>query len=711
MLHCPICRITQTAPFTVCSICGFDESMDRECYPTISCPKKSFSSKAVKIRKYQQEVCEQAEKNKFLDIGNCGPNIEWKLYRNGTLLIEGNGMMSRQSTYPWGKWLDKIERLEILAGVRSISAGAFREAKRLKDISLPETLIKIEGSAFLECEKLRRVFLPHSLRIVGACAFRYCSELEEVTFPEKCQEIYAGAFGYCKNLKEISLPQNLKVVRDGLFKHCEQLSHVLFPGKLEQIEADAFSGCRSLWNVQIPARTKTSRNAFRGCKVEILREQQYDTKQKKQTLGTLRDEGIYNQNIQWKFYEDGTLILNGTGGIENIERTELKEYPWERWDKEIHSICIRTGITSIGAFAFAHLDGLEAVQLPDTLVEMGSWSFGECSRLKKIIIPSSVRSIGSFAFFYCDELTELVLPEYCSEIGEAAFGYCRKLSKVILPNLLTRIKKRTFEGCETLDSVSFPENLEEIQSQAFAQCRKLWFVKIPVGTKIEKTAFQSCNIEILRSNGSPTQPPGDELLDGGQCGPAFQWKLYKNGRMILEGNGLMPYCEPYPWQSRREQIRVLEIKEGVRSISMRAFSDLTELERIQLPDTLILIEDMAFWKCKNLQMLDIPVSVRCIGAFAFSYCSNLTKISLPEYCPEIEDGAFSYCKKLKSVSLPGGMETICSAMFKGCENLSFVTLPNQLREIQAEAFAGCKLLQFLPMRKETRIALDAFEEI
>lgn len=710
MLNCPICKITQTVSFTVCSICGFDESMDREDYPTLSCSKIPFSSKAVRIRKYQQEVYEQVKKNKFLDTGNCGSSIEWKLYQNGTLLIQGNGMMPCQNTYPWGKWLDKIERLEILAGVSSVSACAFRGAKRLKTIGFPETLIKIEGSAFLECENLRSISLPDSLRIIGACAFRYCSELEEITLPKKCREIYAGAFGYCKKLKEISLPQDLKVVRDGLFKNCEQLSHVLFPGKLERIEADAFSGCQSLWSVQIPAQTKTSRNAFRGCKIEILREQK-NAKQEKRKLGTLRDEGIYNRNVHWKFYEDGTLILNGTGAIGDIERTDLKEYPWQRWNKEIYSLCIRAGITSIGTFAFAYMDRLETVQLPDTLVEIGSWSFGECRRLKKIVIPSSVCSIGSFAFLRCDELTELILPEHCSKIGEGAFGYCRKLRKVILPKLLKQIEKQTFEGCETLDSVSFPDNLEEIQSQAFAQCRKLWFAKLPAGTKIEKTVFQGCNVEILRSNGRPAQSPEDELLDGGQCSPAFQWKLYKNGKMLLEGNGLMPYCEPYPWKARREQIRELEIKEGVRSISMRAFSDLTELEQVQFPDTLILIEDMAFWNCRNLQTLDIPVSVRCIGAFAFAYCSSLTEPSLPEYCPEIGDGAFSYCKKLKSVSLPGGMERICSTMFKGCENLSFVTIPNQLQEIQAEAFAGCKLLQVLPIRKETRIALDAFEEM
>ena len=71
MLNCPICKITQTVSFTVCSICGFDESMDREDYPTLSCSKIPFSSKAVRIRKYQQEVYEQVKKINFWTQGTA----------------------------------------------------------------------------------------------------------------------------------------------------------------------------------------------------------------------------------------------------------------------------------------------------------------------------------------------------------------------------------------------------------------------------------------------------------------------------------------------------------------------------------------------------------------------------------------------------------------------------------------------------------------
>lgn len=711
MRTCPICTKMQATSFAVCPVCGFDESVDMECYPTFSSSKKTCKSKTRRIQEYLQRVDQYSEKDKFWETGKCGANIQWKMYRNGTLMIEGSGMMPRCHIYPWEKWSEKIQRLEILSGICSISAGAFREAKRLVSVHLSDTVLKIESSAFLRCESLSEIFWPDSISIIGACAFRYCSGLEEVRLPKQCREIYAGAFGYCKGLKKIFLPEKMKIVRNGLFKNCEHLSEVFFSQELEQIEAEAFWGCRSLWSIQIPTSTVCEQDAFKGCKIEILRmSQSSHEKQRVDDFGNLWESGLYKNNVQWKFYENGALILSGIGPIQDSDRMDLENgYPWKRWSREIRFLCIRPGITSIGAFAFACIGGIEEVRLPNTLMEIRAWAFWNCGKLSGLTIPPSVCSIGSFAFSQCDELKEVILPEQCSEIGDAAFGYCKKLSRVVLPKELTKIEERTFEGCKNLFSISVPQSLIEIHSRAFAECEKLWMIQVPARTKIEKNAFLGCKVEILRFHEEKTEAAGEKPLDKGKCGQHLEWKLYESGKMVLEGAGLMPYSEIYPWQIWHEKILSLEIKGEIRSIARYAFYGLNHLEQIQLPNTLVLVEDMAFFNCNKLKKVVIPNSVRCIGAFAFSHCRNMTELILPEYCPVIEDGAFSYCNKLKSVSLPEGMEIIWSGVFKGCENLSFIVLPNKLQEIQAEAFAGCKLLKFPLIRKELKIAPDAFE--
>lgn len=51
---CPVCSHTQPVQPEVCSVCGYEESADREKYPTLTCPAKNVSSRSGKI--WQREA-------------------------------------------------------------------------------------------------------------------------------------------------------------------------------------------------------------------------------------------------------------------------------------------------------------------------------------------------------------------------------------------------------------------------------------------------------------------------------------------------------------------------------------------------------------------------------------------------------------------------------------------------------------------------------
>lgn len=109
-------------------------------------------------------------------------------------------------------------------------------------------------------------------------------------------------------------------------------------------------------------------------------------------------------NIEWNFdAETGTMTVSGVGRMDdyyNIIGGLLTNKLSPAWgNSSIKHVVVEEGITYIGEGAFQECDNLETVSLPDSLREIGSWSFYEsCAKLKSIEFPAGVRRIGEFAF-------------------------------------------------------------------------------------------------------------------------------------------------------------------------------------------------------------------------------------------------------------------------------------------------------------------------
>ena len=94
---------------------------------------------------------------------------------------------------------------------------------------------------------------------------------------------------------------------------------------------------------------------------------------------------------------------------------------------------------------------------------------------------------------------------------------------------------------------------------------------------------------------------------------------------------------------------------GVEEFGTFLFSGWTELERIELPSTLVEIGSYAFFKCVSLLSITIPLSVTTLGDFSFANCGSLRAVTFVESSElsEVGRGAFEKCGEL-SLRLPGG---------------------------------------------------------
>lgn len=159
--------------------------------------------------------------------------------------------------------------------------------------------------------------------------------------------------------------------------------------------------------------------------------------------------------------------------------------------------------------------------------------------------------------------------------------------------------------------------------------------------------------------------------ESGTCGQGLTW-TFSAGTLTISGTGAMEdYLESTmaPWYPLRREILRVELPEGLTSVG-----------------------DLAFYGCENLTAATIPNSVARIGSYAFAQCTGMSMLSLGSGVAQIGECAFSDCVSLASLRLPNGLRSIGNKAFYRCESIPTVTVPASVVSIGMSAFGYCKSL-------------------
>lgn len=132
----------------------------------------------------------------------------------------------------------KTGRVEIAEGTETIHQSAFKNC-RINGVKFPESMRRIESSAFCWCRNLKVVEMNDGLEYILDTAFYSCRKLKKVKFSKKIKKISYGAF-YNTNLKKITLPEGLTRIGANTFARCH-LKDVHLPDSLVSIGDGAFS--------------------------------------------------------------------------------------------------------------------------------------------------------------------------------------------------------------------------------------------------------------------------------------------------------------------------------------------------------------------------------------------------------------------------------------------------------------------------------------
>ncbi len=127
------------------------------------------------------------------------------------------------------------------------------------------------------------------------------------------------------------------------------------------------------------------------------------------------ESGKCGDDVYWSLDSiRGELTITGTGGTWDLENWDY-DYP-RFYRKNIVSVYIEDGITSIAKNLFSECYKMKSIRLPSTLRSIGEWAFNECNRLEHVEIPIGVNYLGEGCFSTSAKLTRLIIPYTVTEI-------------------------------------------------------------------------------------------------------------------------------------------------------------------------------------------------------------------------------------------------------------------------------------------------------
>ena len=129
-------------------------------------------------------------------------------------------------------------------------------------------------------------------------------------------------------------------------------------------------------------------------------------------------------------------------------------------------------------------------------------------------------------------------------------------------------------------------------------------------------------------------------VQSGTYGTNITWTL-ENETLTISGTGKLTKIDgiDFPWAESND-IKILNVSNGITDIGDKAFYNMSNLQKVNLPDGLKSIGDWVFTN-SDIRRLRIPDSVESIGENAFSCNNNCKKIVLSSNLKSVGVKAFS----------------------------------------------------------------------
>ena len=497
-------------------------------------------------------------------------------------------------------------------------------------------------------------------------------------------------------------------------------AEVLIPEEIESfpvtaVAVDAFKNNTVMETVVIPACVETiGSSAFEGSSVKFV------------TVfgGTVGDNAFKScLSLQLMALGDGVTNVSSTAFLGCSSLTSITVTQDNAVYSHIDGVLFNDAATALLCYPAAKSNVVYFV--PDTVAEIAADAFYGTRFLSNIVIKGNVTTIsgsnlgrtageppvnisGFVVFGYTDTAAKTYADTYgitFYNLGSASSsgftytvsnncatitGYTASYSYVIIPAVIegypvTAIAAQAFNGKKYIGAVYIPDSVTTIGKSAFSACAELSNVRLSKGlVKLGGDAFTNC----------------DKITE---------IEIPKSLTTIDTNTSILWFEAPF---EDCNGLKTVTFESGATKVTSFLFARCPGIERVVIPDTVTVIEDMAFYEainlrsitfsqsltsigestftgCASLESIDIPDSVTIIGKYAFSACSSLTSATLSNTLLYLPDQIFYNCISLTSVDLPLNLTLIGSSAFYNCSALTAITLPEKITVINGSVFYNC----------------------
>lgn len=205
--------------------------------------------------------------------------------------------------------------------------------------------------------------------------------------------------------------------------------HVDMPADFTNVPKLAFEGCDRLKSVSLhDGITSIGDGAFKGSSVA-----QIEISERVTSLGeeVFQNSNLLNISLPDTVSYLGERVFSNCQMLNNVTLGNgLTEIPIEAFKNtpSLTSLCATGCALSIGnniqqlrSSAFCG-SGLQVVEVPDSVTELGDSLFERCSQLQNATLGKGITIIPDFCFVGCSELTTVFLGSSIRRIGEGAFS-------------------------------------------------------------------------------------------------------------------------------------------------------------------------------------------------------------------------------------------------------------------------------------------------
>lgn len=267
--------------------------------------------------------------------------------QNPYLKTDGRGIYSKDGALFLALAVP-VERYEVLDGCTTVAKKACYGIERLRQVTLPETLVHILSFAFSH------------------------TGLVECVCPHGVQEIEEKAFLSCRALERVTLNEGLKSIGDSAFEQ-SKLGALEIPGSIEHI-GKSFTAHTNIVHSGPNATlsiSEDSKDLFLDGNGGL-----YKHEADGDHMVQLLDPDIREYNVM-----EGTVAINDQAFA---------------FHGAIESIVVPDGVTSIGNKACRICRTLKRIEIPDSVREIGDEAFLDTS-IEEFRIPASLEKLGKKA--------------------------------------------------------------------------------------------------------------------------------------------------------------------------------------------------------------------------------------------------------------------------------------------------------------------------